>query len=254
MRGSTLKISASAILLASAISFSKTPTINLGNVNSTLNFRREHGKIEYEEPKIREFSQIEDMTRKLYAKLTGQEALPGIRFVSRRGMRKTVRRTINLNQDQDYPELYSRTENLLYVRQDRFRYSFTCLAHGLGHYSTESRAEGKGLDGLIVEEAKAISFSGAWSEELKNHLFLSENGNKVAKVGIGKIKHSGASPVHYLAYQIVEDLKRETGTYKQAYETITTTSDQELLKHVESNPIYKDLKAGRISSTAYKDF
>jgi hypothetical protein len=250
----TLVKAISAVALAYTLSFSEAPKITLENVSSELNCRFENDKIVSEKLSITEYSQIEHVVKDVYKKMTGKEELPLIIMVSAEKMKERISKSATINPNSDALEFIPLERDSMYVVKGEFTYVMSAIAHGLGHYSTPSLDKG-GIEGKIIEEAKAVAFDGAWGDELTRYIFVTENKEKKG-VNIGRLTHDPEkSPELYVAEQIVEAIRTEKNCdYKKAYEVITTSSYPELIDHVKKCPVLIGLMEGKIKPTAYKSF
>ena len=234
------------------LSFSDSLNINLDNVNKTFNFRVENDSMVYENPEITSYSQIEGLVKQVYKNLTGKDKLPSIRVADKDCMRKVISNSSNLYKDGDYPEIFSSQKDSLYIEQGRLRYLMGIIAHGLGHYSTPVK-EGNNLEDRIMEEAKAISFDGAWSEELSNYILIEKDGSTRGII-LGRITYSPDKESElYVADQIVVAIKKERNCkFKEVYETIINSDEKTLIGYIKDNPVYRGLKDRTIRPKAYK--
>jgi hypothetical protein len=236
------------------LSFSDTLKVTLENISDVFRFEIKNGEIVCNNPIITDYSQIESLVKDVYKNVTGNENLPDIIVTSKEKMKQIVNISSNINPNGKFPEILIRDKHLLYLEERDLNYIMTTVAHGLGHYSSQSRADGT-LEGRIIEEAKAISVDGAWSEELSNYIFAEKDG-KTRGVILGKIDpDKNSSPELYVSDQIVLAIKEtKKCTFKEVYKTILNSSNEMLISMVQDDPVYIGLKDGMIKPTAYVKF
>lgn len=243
-----------AVLAACSISFSDTLKVTLDNISGIFNFRYENNRLVGNNPVITDYSQVEELAKSLYQQLTGKSQICGVEILdSAKFMEKMESIASNVNYNQNYSEFYSISRDSVFVKQTDLERTMINLSHGLGHSTTEDKSEGTGLEGKIVEEAKAISFSRAWAEKLKDHVYF-ENDSTKGNVRIGKMKFDKEkSSIHYLADQMVEKMKKDKPTFLEVYQTIVKEGFDQFLKYMKDDETYIGLKEGKIKQKVYTD-
>ena len=254
MKWGALSKAAITALTAYSLSFSDSLSLNLQNISEKLNYRLENGELAKDSLAVTDYSQIKDLTKEIYAKLTGRHRLPGIAILDSEKFSEIKRAGSNIEDSISYSEFYSKARDSVYVKQKGFGELMVIISHGIGHSTDRDLAEWKGLEGKIAEEAKAIAFSRAWTEELSKHVFLDNDPSK-SNVQFGRLQYEREDmPLHYVADLLVERIKTEKPTFLDVYRTVITKDLDELIEYIKTDRTFIALKEKRITSRAYKGF
>ena len=228
--------------------------ITLDNLNDHLTHEIEGNRVETYGLKITNYDKVKPVFDSLYKKITGENLDVRVKVVSKEYMQERKQRAVNYIANELPDALTKRGEkDSIFVLSNEFKRINNLISHEIGHTSTRPRYKNfLDLGGYVVEEAKAMAFTGAWNEALTSYLPLKKGEDKFfVFLGMPKPKKRKEVPVYVCAYDLVRMLETEKGSYTDAYNFIVNNDNETILNLLENHFTYQRLKKGEVKSTTY---